>query len=47
MPGDPNFAIELIRRTVPAGGSIANFGVRWILQHDDVCCVVPGARKEY
>jgi aryl-alcohol dehydrogenase-like predicted oxidoreductase len=40
-------AIELIRRTVSAGASIAIFCLRWILQHDDVCCVVPGARKEY
>jgi aryl-alcohol dehydrogenase-like predicted oxidoreductase len=26
---------------------MADFGMRWILQYDDVCCVVPSARKEY
>jgi Predicted oxidoreductases (related to aryl-alcohol dehydrogenases) len=39
-------AVEKIRQTVPPGVSMANFALRWILQHEEVSCVIPGARKE-
>jgi aryl-alcohol dehydrogenase-like predicted oxidoreductase len=25
---------------------MADFALRWILQHEEVSCVIPGARKE-
>jgi aryl-alcohol dehydrogenase-like predicted oxidoreductase len=39
-------AVEKIRQTVPPGVSMADFALRWILQHEEVGCVIPGARKE-
>jgi aryl-alcohol dehydrogenase-like predicted oxidoreductase len=39
-------AVEKIRPTVPQGVSMADFALRWILQHEEVSCVIPGARKE-
>jgi aryl-alcohol dehydrogenase-like predicted oxidoreductase len=39
-------AVEKIRHTVPPGVSMADFALRWILQHEEVSCVIPGARKE-
>jgi aryl-alcohol dehydrogenase-like predicted oxidoreductase len=39
-------AVEKIRQTVPQGVSMADFALRWILQHEEVSCVIPGARKE-
>jgi aryl-alcohol dehydrogenase-like predicted oxidoreductase len=39
-------AVEKIRQTVPPGVSMADFALRWILQHEEVSCVIPGARKE-
>ena len=39
-------AVERIRKLVPAGVSMADFALRWILQHEEVSCVIPGARKE-
>jgi aryl-alcohol dehydrogenase-like predicted oxidoreductase len=38
-------AVERVRRIVPAGVSMAEFAMRWILQHDEVSCVIPGARN--
>jgi aryl-alcohol dehydrogenase-like predicted oxidoreductase len=38
-------ALEQIRRIVPAGVSMADFAMRWILQHEEVSCVIPGARN--
>jgi aryl-alcohol dehydrogenase-like predicted oxidoreductase len=38
-------AVEKIRQTVPPGVSMADFALRWILQHEEVSCVIPGARK--
>jgi len=38
-------AVERIRRIVPANVSMADFAMRWILQHDEVSCVIPGARN--
>jgi aryl-alcohol dehydrogenase-like predicted oxidoreductase len=39
-------AVDEIRQVVPAGTSMANFALRWILDHQAVSCVIPGARNE-
>jgi aryl-alcohol dehydrogenase-like predicted oxidoreductase len=39
-------AIEQIRQLLPAGVSMAAFAMRWILQREEVSCVIPGARNE-
>jgi len=39
-------AVEDIRRVLPDGISMANFALRWILDHEAVSCVIPGARNE-
>jgi aryl-alcohol dehydrogenase-like predicted oxidoreductase len=39
-------AVEEIRRVLPDGISMANFALRWILDHEAVSCVIPGARNE-
>jgi aryl-alcohol dehydrogenase-like predicted oxidoreductase len=39
-------AVEEIRRLLPEGVSMANFALRWILDHEAVSCVIPGARNE-
>ena len=38
-------AVEQIRRLVHANVSVADFAMRWILQHEEVGCVIPGARN--
>jgi Predicted oxidoreductases (related to aryl-alcohol dehydrogenases) len=38
-------AVEEIRKLVPAGASMAQFALRWILMHDAVTVVIPGARN--
>src|ERR1700736_2264043 len=38
-------AVEKIRQMLPQGMSMADFALRWILQHEEVSCVIPGARK--
>lgn len=38
-------ALEALRPLVPAGITMANFAVRWILDHPAVSCVIPGARN--
>jgi aryl-alcohol dehydrogenase-like predicted oxidoreductase len=38
-------AVEQIRRIVPADVSMAAFAMRWVLQHEEVSCVIPGARN--
>jgi aryl-alcohol dehydrogenase-like predicted oxidoreductase len=38
-------AVEKIRQMAPPGVSMADFALRWILQHEEVSCVIPGARK--
>jgi aryl-alcohol dehydrogenase-like predicted oxidoreductase len=38
-------AVEAIRPLVPEGVSMANFALRWILDHEAVSCVIPGARN--
>ena len=39
-------AVEEIRRVLPDSISMANFALRWILDHEAVSCVIPGARNE-
>ncbi|HZC58608.1 MAG TPA: aldo/keto reductase [Chthoniobacterales bacterium] len=39
-------AVDEIRRLVPEGATMANFALRWILDHEAVSCVIPGARNE-
>lgn len=38
-------AVEEIRKLVPQGGSMAALALRWILMHDTVTVVIPGARN--
>jgi aryl-alcohol dehydrogenase-like predicted oxidoreductase len=38
-------AVDQIRRLVPANVTMADFAMRWILQHEEVSCVIPGARN--
>jgi len=38
-------AVEELRRLVPAGASLAQFALRWILMFEAVTCAIPGARR--
>lgn len=38
-------AVEEVRKLVPEGASMAQFALRWILMHDAVTVVIPGARN--
>jgi aryl-alcohol dehydrogenase-like predicted oxidoreductase len=38
-------AVEELKRLVPAGASMAQFALRWILMDDAVTVVIPGARN--
>jgi aryl-alcohol dehydrogenase-like predicted oxidoreductase len=38
-------AVEALRELVPAGESMAGFALRWILMHEAVTCVIPGAKR--
>jgi len=38
-------AIEELRALVPPGGTLAGLALRWILMHDGVTTVIPGARS--
>lgn len=37
-------AVEELRAILPHGMSMTHFALRWILMHDAVTCVIPGAR---
>ena len=39
-------AVDEIRPLVPTGASMADLALRWILDHEAVSCVIPGARNE-
>jgi aryl-alcohol dehydrogenase-like predicted oxidoreductase len=39
-------AVEELRPLVPAGTSLAQFALRWILMHDAVTCAIPGAKTD-
>jgi aryl-alcohol dehydrogenase-like predicted oxidoreductase len=38
-------AVEELRRVVPSEATMAQFALRWILMHDAVSTVIPGARN--
>ena len=38
-------AVDEMRPLVPAGMSMAQFALRWILMHDAVTCAIPGAKR--
>jgi aryl-alcohol dehydrogenase-like predicted oxidoreductase len=38
-------AVDELRRLVPAGASLAQFALRWILMFDAVTCAIPGAKR--
>jgi aryl-alcohol dehydrogenase-like predicted oxidoreductase len=38
-------AVEELRALVPAGGTMAQFALRWILMFDAVTCTIPGAKN--
>jgi aryl-alcohol dehydrogenase-like predicted oxidoreductase len=38
-------AVEELRKLLPAGVSMAQFALRWILMFPEVTCTIPGARK--
>jgi aryl-alcohol dehydrogenase-like predicted oxidoreductase len=38
-------AVEELRLLVPAGTSMAQFALRWILMHEAVSCTIPGAKR--
>jgi aryl-alcohol dehydrogenase-like predicted oxidoreductase len=38
-------AVEELRRLVPAGASLTQFALRWILMFDAVTCAIPGAKN--
>jgi aryl-alcohol dehydrogenase-like predicted oxidoreductase len=38
-------AVESLRPLVPAGQTLTQFALRWILMHDSVTCAIPGARN--
>jgi aryl-alcohol dehydrogenase-like predicted oxidoreductase len=39
-------AVEKVRHLVPPDTTMAGFAMRWILEHPEVSCVIPGARSE-
>ena len=39
-------AVDAVRPLVPAGVTMAQFTLRWILMWDAVSCAIPGARTE-
>jgi aryl-alcohol dehydrogenase-like predicted oxidoreductase len=38
-------AIEELKRLVPAGSTLAQFALRWILMNEGVTCAIPGAKR--
>lgn len=38
-------AVEELRALVPAGMSLSQFALRWILMHEAVTCAIPGAKR--
>jgi aryl-alcohol dehydrogenase-like predicted oxidoreductase len=37
--------VEPLKKLVPSGVSLAQFALRWILEHPAVTCAIPGARR--
>ena len=38
-------AVEELRKLAPAGATMAQFALRWILMFDAVTCAIPGAKR--
>ena len=38
-------AVEELRASVPAGMTLTQFALRWILMHEEVTCAIPGAKR--
>jgi aryl-alcohol dehydrogenase-like predicted oxidoreductase len=38
-------AVEELKKLVPAGVSLAQFALKWILMNHGVTCVIPGAKR--
>lgn len=38
-------AVEELKRLVPAGATLAQFALKWILMFDAVSCTIPGAKR--
>jgi aryl-alcohol dehydrogenase-like predicted oxidoreductase len=38
-------AVEELRRILPRGMTMTQFALKWILMHDAVSCVIPGAKR--
>ena len=38
-------AVERIRKLLPAGVSMSQFALRWILMFDAVSCAIPGGKR--
>ena len=38
-------AVEELRALVPAGATLAQFALRWILMFDAVTCAIPGGKR--
>ncbi|HEX5070596.1 MAG TPA: aldo/keto reductase [Vicinamibacterales bacterium] len=38
-------AVDELRALVPAGATLAQFALRWVLMWDAVTCVIPGAKR--
>ena len=38
-------AVDELRKLVPAGVSMSQFALRWILMFDDVTCAIPGGKR--
>ena len=38
-------AVEELRQLVPAGATMTQLALRWILMHDAVTCAIPGAKR--
>ena len=38
-------AVDRLRELVPASATMAQFALRWVLMHDAVSTVIPGARR--
>jgi len=38
-------AVEMLKKLVPSGASLAQFALRWILEYPAVTCAIPGAKR--
>ena len=42
---DAYAAVEELKKLVPAGQTLTQFALRWILMHDAITCAIPGAKN--